>query len=831
MLKKVLIYITAIVLTSGLTQAQDWEWIETGHNFILTDVQFPLGQSQIGYAVGMNSTYNGDGIVLKTTDGGDTWDQLTNNGIPGLEGSCFLDLETGYAAGWGGYMIKTTDGGDTWSELTVASGIFYLTDVEFWDEDHGLTSTQGAMYVTDDGGESWTLATGASTSANMIAYASQNIVLGVGGERAIWRSTNGGSSWTEVHSSGNPNHILLGVYFYDANYGMATGDPGLVLKTYDGGLNWSVQNIGDYLLHTPFLWDQDTAYTCGTPELIFKSTDGGNTFISDYNGGPNKAFYRIIFTNNYTGFVSSSGGVILRKAGFPAFPDIEVTPDELVMPNTPFGGSSEEELTISNNGDELLVVSDIYSSQPEFTVDPSSLYVSPGESEIVTVTFSPPEAAIYTANIIIESDDPDEPVVQVPVTGEGVLPIPAIEVIPAEIVWDSLEVGTSDNEMLLVKNVGYGPLTVSDIISTNAPIFTASPTNFTVEPGELMVVAATFSPTDEGFFEGTLQVFSDDPENEQVDVPVSGTGYIAKPIIVVDPMEITFDTTNVGEITTDTLTILNAGLLTLEISSIASTVEAFTVDTQSLTLEPGDSSKVIVTFNPLEMMAYEGEIQILSNDPDNEQTDVMVQGYGYQPLPAINVTPAEIDFDTVAIGYSASETVVIENNGDATLEVSNIECDNDVFTVDIQSATIEPGESENVEVTFAPLVEGDYTGTLQIESNDPEANVVLVSLSGYGLNTVGFSESNQMNDIRIYPNPFNNSVLIELDIESNEGLTIEIWDINGRQVYTATMNSLQNGNQIKWDGKETNGQAVSPGIYLGRIRTADFQEDFELIKH
>ena len=418
--------------------------------------------------------------------------------------------------------------------------------------------------------------------------------------------------------------------------------------------------------------------------------------------------------------------MILRKAGFPAFPDIEVTPDELVMPNTAFGGSSEEELTISNNGDELLIVSDIYSSQPEFTVDPSSLYVSPGESEIVTVTFSPPEVGIYSANIIIESDDPDEPVVQVPVTGEGVLPIPAIEVTPAEIVWDSLEVGTSDNEMLLVKNVGYGPLTVSDIISTNAPTFTASPTNFTLEPGELKVVAATFSPTEEGFFEGTLQVFSDDPENEQVDVPVSGTGYIAKPVIMVDPMEITFDTTHVGEITTDTLTILNAGLLTLEISSIESTVEVFTVDTQSLTLEPGESDKVIVTFTPLEMMAYEGEIQILSNDP--------------------------------------------------------------------------------------------------------EANVVLVSLSGYGLSTVGFSESNQMTDIRIYPNPFHNSVLIEFDIESNKGLTIEIWDINGRQVYMATLNSLQKGNQIKWDGKDTHGQAVSPGIYLGRIKTGDFREDFELIK-
>ncbi len=60
-----------------------WQWIETGFNFILMDIEFPEGQNQIGYAIGQTYTYNGDGIVIKTEDSGQTWTQLTpdNDGL------------------------------------------------------------------------------------------------------------------------------------------------------------------------------------------------------------------------------------------------------------------------------------------------------------------------------------------------------------------------------------------------------------------------------------------------------------------------------------------------------------------------------------------------------------------------------------------------------------------------------------------------------------------------------------------------------------------------------------------------------------------------------
>ncbi len=147
---------------NGIVELIDgWEWIETGFNFILMDIEFPEGQNQIGYSIGQSLTYNGDGIVIKTTDGGTTWNQLTPDGIPGLQGCSFLDVNTGYAAGWDGYLIKTTDGGVTWDTIVIQPAIWQIKDVEFWDINHGVvTAWTDGTFVTEMAELTWTEATG-----------------------------------------------------------------------------------------------------------------------------------------------------------------------------------------------------------------------------------------------------------------------------------------------------------------------------------------------------------------------------------------------------------------------------------------------------------------------------------------------------------------------------------------------------------------------------------------------------------------------------------------------------------------------------------------------
>jgi len=81
---------------------------------------------------------------------------------------------------------------------------------------------------------------------------------------------------------------------------------------------------------------------------------------------------------------------------------------------------SQKTFTIRNTGTAVLNITSI--TAPEgFTVDKSTAFtVSANNSQVVTVTFSPTDDISYSGNIIINSNDPDEPQVTVNVSGTGV---------------------------------------------------------------------------------------------------------------------------------------------------------------------------------------------------------------------------------------------------------------------------------------------------------------------------------------------------------------------------------------------------------------------------
>ncbi len=82
-----------------------------------------------------------DGAVFKSTDGGDTWVEQTNNPAPyaALTSVFFISANTGWSVGYDGEIISTVDGGDNW--LPEISGVQdYLTCVYFVDQYNGWVS-------------------------------------------------------------------------------------------------------------------------------------------------------------------------------------------------------------------------------------------------------------------------------------------------------------------------------------------------------------------------------------------------------------------------------------------------------------------------------------------------------------------------------------------------------------------------------------------------------------------------------------------------------------------------------------------------------------------
>jgi hypothetical protein len=76
-----------------------------------------------------------------------------------------------------------------------------------------------------------------------------------------------------------------------------------------------------------------------------------------------------------------------------------------------------------------------------------------------------------------------------------------------------------------------------------------------------------------------------------------------------------------------------------------------------------------------------------------------------------------------------------------------------------------------------------------------------------------------------YPNPFNPSTIIPFALSRAGFTSLKIYNIVGQEVANLVAGYLPAGAfRTTWDGKDMNGQAVSSGVYLYRLKTGEFVE-------
>jgi uncharacterized repeat protein (TIGR01451 family) len=82
--------------------------------------------------------------------------------------------------------------------------------------------------------------------------------------------------------------------------------------------------------------------------------------------------------------------------------------------------------TISNTGTGDLHISLSFSgaNSTDFVVDSSIMTITPGDNAPVQVTFTPLAIGARSATLIVSSDDPDEPTINVSLSGTGIEPTP-----------------------------------------------------------------------------------------------------------------------------------------------------------------------------------------------------------------------------------------------------------------------------------------------------------------------------------------------------------------------------------------------------------------------
>ena len=313
-------FLFLLLIVPFILNAQVWEYKDSGTDFILLDLSIPPGQDQIAYAAGSQYTVDSEGIIIKTVDGGETWETIyplsgTVHSFTRIE---FVSPLKGFVVGWGNTFMMTEDGGATWVDIAAGTDIYYYSGLNFYDENNGfamgLNLSNGLdSYLTNDGGITWNLLTNTTNMAEFAsAYADENTLFTVGKDQVISKSEDGGENWSIINT-GIQGFYNFEVYFKDLNNGIVSTEDGTLLTTHDSGLTWDSFSTGYHNFYG-LNYVGDHIYAAGTDEDVYLSSDNGTTWEMIHNGPSTATFYAIEFFNNGDALICGSQGTMLKAS-------------------------------------------------------------------------------------------------------------------------------------------------------------------------------------------------------------------------------------------------------------------------------------------------------------------------------------------------------------------------------------------------------------------------------------------------------------------------------------------------------------------------------------
>jgi len=360
-------YLAAVEQAQALIDAgavRSTPWVFTGPTNIggrITDIEIPDGDLQTIY-IGAST-----GGVLKTTDGGITWNNLFKN-IPVVSigdiaidpgNSDVLYVGTGEANSssfsfWGNGMYKSTDAGQTWQHIGLENSAYIgRVLVDNANSQRVFVAACGylfsynderGVYRSEDGGTTWerTLYLTDSTAAiDLVQHPTNPDILyaamwersrgleyrnSFGATSGIWKTMDGGDTWIEL-----TNGLMAGEDVGRIGISMCKSQPDILYAVYDlpnfevavfktdnGGDTWTRTNDGDLFgMCSNFGWyfgqirvdpiNSNRVFVMGVP--LYASQDGGQSWYEVTNNIHVDHHAMVIDETTSTIFEGNDGGL------------------------------------------------------------------------------------------------------------------------------------------------------------------------------------------------------------------------------------------------------------------------------------------------------------------------------------------------------------------------------------------------------------------------------------------------------------------------------------------------------------------------------------------
>ena len=298
------------LLTSLLLVAPAWTPQSSGVTARLRGVS--AVSDRVAWASGSGGT------VLRTGDGGATWNRLT---IPDAEKLDFRDVDavsegTAYVLSIGegesSRIFKTTDAGRTWAlQFTNTDPKAFFDAMAFWDAGRGIAfsdSVDGQLVIlrTENGGRAWTRVPAAglppalenegafaASGTNVAVYGRDHVWIGTGAAAVsrVLRSSDGGRTWAAAATplAAGPSAGIFSIAFHNERHGIVVGGDyrkeGEAIDnaaiTNDGGVTWTpVRGLSGFRSVVAYVPGTTSDVIAVGPQGADYSTDAGRTWTA-----------------------------------------------------------------------------------------------------------------------------------------------------------------------------------------------------------------------------------------------------------------------------------------------------------------------------------------------------------------------------------------------------------------------------------------------------------------------------------------------------------------------------------------------------------------------
>jgi uncharacterized repeat protein (TIGR02543 family) len=284
-----------------------FEWIQVNNGLTdkyVSSLAIDPTNTQVIYA-GTNDSADDSG-VFKSTDGGTSWTRMSN-GLTGLRvRSLAIDPANSQVvyAGTSEYVFKSTNGGTLWTRMNngLVNSFGYVSSLVIGPTNapgiYAGTSERG-IFKSMDSASSWTQMNNGLTSLVVYSLAigpTNTQVVYAATKNGVFKSTNGGTSWTLTGLTSTSTHTILRSLAVDPTNTQvfySGAEDGYVYKSTNGGSSWTQSGVATGSLDILSLAVDPTntqvvyagaAASISSSGGVFKSTDGGSSWTGIGNG-------------------------------------------------------------------------------------------------------------------------------------------------------------------------------------------------------------------------------------------------------------------------------------------------------------------------------------------------------------------------------------------------------------------------------------------------------------------------------------------------------------------------------------------------------------------